>query len=167
MATYGKYYAVRDAGTPSRLSRAHQTYPHRLKGLEDAPETPVSAATTRDRSWSSCWTTGIAGSSAGTSTAAKCLSPAPLQGRKPSATGFLCRPVPPALPVDESASACHPVRAIPDGLVARGRLVAVFAHPAHSRAGRGSVNLYGCCEWGQHPECRALGPLSTQSRWSS
>jgi len=38
MATYGKYYAVRYAGTPSRLGRVHQTYPHTLKGLEDALE---------------------------------------------------------------------------------------------------------------------------------
>ena len=30
MATYGKYYAVRDAGTPSRLGRVHQSYPHTL-----------------------------------------------------------------------------------------------------------------------------------------
>ena len=45
-----------------------------------------------------------------------------------------------------------------------GRRVAVFARPARSRAGRGSVSLYGCCEWGQHLECWALGPLSTQSR---
>jgi hypothetical protein len=38
MATNGKYYAVRDAGTPSRLGRVHQTYPYTLTGLEDALE---------------------------------------------------------------------------------------------------------------------------------
>ena len=38
MATYGKYYAVRDAGTPSRLGRLHQTYPYTLRGLEAALE---------------------------------------------------------------------------------------------------------------------------------
>ena len=164
MATYGKYYAVRDAGTPSRLSRVHQTDPHRLEGLEDALED------TRFRSYDARPIVVVVLDNRHSRVIRRYE-----HGRGVPVTGTAsgqegqrhrvpCRPMTPALPVDESAPTCHPVRAIADGLVSRGRLVAVFARLANSRGGRGSVSLYGCCEWGQHPECRALGPLSTQGR---